>query len=89
MTILAALAKAYERIPEAPPPGYSMQKIGVLIALNRDGSIANVTDLRDGEGKKRTAPLLAVPQPVKRTSGIAANTPVSYTHLTLPTICSV
>lgn len=74
MTILASLAKAYERLPNAPIPGYSMQKIGVLIALNRDGSIASVTDLRSGEGRKRTAPLLAVPQPVKRTSGIAPNT---------------
>ncbi len=74
MTILASLVKAYERLPGAQMPGYAMQKIGVLIGLNRDGSVANVTDLREGDGKKRTAPLLAVPQPVKRTSGIAPNT---------------
>lgn len=74
MTILASLARAYERLPDAPPPGCAMQKIGVLIALNRDGSIAGVTDLREGGGKKKTTPLLAVPQPVKRTSGIASNT---------------
>ena len=36
MSILASLVKAYERIPDAPPYGYSSEKIGFVI-LNRSG----------------------------------------------------
>lgn len=73
MSILASLARAYERLPNAPPFGYSAEKIGFAISLNADGSVANVTDLREGEGKKRTPPLVYVPQAVKRTAGVAPN----------------
>ena len=73
MSILAALAKAYERLDGASPFGYSQEKIGFLISLNEDGSVANVTDLRAGEGKKKQPPLMQVPQPTKRTAGIAPN----------------
>ena len=77
MSALAALARAYERMAarnEVPPFGYSMQNIGFLISLNADGSVAGPpVDLRSGEGKKRLARRLAVPQPVERTSGIAPN----------------
>ena len=77
MSALAALARAYDRMAErneVPTFGYSTQNIGFLISLNADGSIAGTpADLRSGEGKKRLARPLAVPQPVKRTSGIAPN----------------
>lgn len=73
MSILASLVKAYGRLPDAPPFGYSMEKIGFIIGLNEDGSVASVTDLRDGAGKKKQPPMLLVPQPVKRTAGIAPN----------------
>lgn len=73
MTILASLASAYDRLPDAPPFGYSAEKIGVVVGLNADGSVANVTDWRDGEGKKARPRLMQVPQPVKRTAGIAPN----------------
>ncbi len=73
MSILASLAKAYDRLPDAPPFGFSSEKIGFLISLNADGSVASVTDLRDGGGKKKIAPAMLVPQPVKRTAGIAPN----------------
>jgi CRISPR-associated protein Csd1 len=77
MSALASLARAYDRMAargEAPVPGYSTEKIGFLISLNDDGSvIGEPIDLRDSEGKKRPPKLLAVPQPVKRTSGIAPN----------------
>lgn len=68
MSILASLVKAYDRLPDAPPFGYSMEKIGFLISLNDDGSVAHVIDLRDGEGKKRQPRMMLVPQPPKRTS---------------------
>src|SRR6516165_9884061 len=77
MSALAALVRAYDRMAarnEAPAFGYSIQNIGFLISLNTDGSLAGMpVDLRSGEGKKRVARPLAVPQPVKRTSGIAPN----------------
>lgn len=73
MSILASLAKAYDRLPDAPPFGFSSEKIGFLISLNADGTVAFVSDLREGEGRKKVAPAMLVPQPVKRTAGIAPN----------------
>ena len=74
---LASLVRAYDRMAdrgEVPPFGYSTEKIGFVISLNEDGTLAGVpTDLRSGEGKKRIARPMAVPQPAKRTSGIASN----------------
>jgi CRISPR-associated protein Csd1 len=66
MSILASLAKAYERIKDAPPFGYSAEKIGFLISLNDDGTVAGVTDLRSGEGKKKSPRLMQVPASFKR-----------------------
>ncbi|HTO67449.1 MAG TPA: type I-C CRISPR-associated protein Cas8c/Csd1 [Bradyrhizobium sp.] len=77
MSALAALARAYERMAardEVPVFGYSFQKIGCLINLNADGSVVGMpTDLRSSEGNRRIAPSMVVPQPAKRTSGIAPN----------------
>lgn len=73
MTILASLARAYDRLPNAPPFGYSSEKIGFVISLNDDGSVAQITDWRDGEGKKARSRPMLVPQPIKRTAGIAPN----------------
>ena len=73
MTILSSLARAYDRLPDAPPFGYSSEKIGVVIGLNDDGSVAGVTDWREGEGRKARPRPMLVPQPVKRTAGIAPN----------------
>ena len=77
MTALVALARAYDRMAarnELPAFGYSTQNVGFLLSLNADGSIAGApADLRSGEGKKWIARPLAVPQPAKRTWGIAPN----------------
>ncbi len=73
MSILASLARAYDRLPNAPPFGYSSQNIGVIVGLEEDGSVASVTPWLDGEGKKRKPRTMLVPQPVKRTAGIAPN----------------
>lgn len=73
MSILASLARAYDRLPNAPPFGYSSQNIGVVVSLREDGSVADVIDWRVGVGKKVTARPMLVPQPVKRTAGIAPN----------------
>lgn len=73
MSILAALAKAYERLPDPPPFGYSLEKIGFVIGLNEDGTVVSVSDVRDGEGRERTPRLMQVPQPARRTAGISPN----------------
>lgn len=74
MSILASLVRAYDRLPDAPPFGFSSEKIGFLISLNDDGSVAHVVDLREGEGKRKQPQMMLVPQPVKRTAGISPNT---------------
>lgn len=66
MSILASLAKAYDRLPGVPVPGYSTEKIGFVISLNEDGSVANVADLRDGNGKKKLPRMMQVPASFKR-----------------------
>lgn len=73
MSVLAALARAYERLPDAPPLGYAPVRIGALVSLRPDGSVASITDLRDTIGRKRQAPEMLVPQPAKRTVAIAPN----------------
>jgi CRISPR-associated protein Csd1 len=66
MSILASLAKAYERIEGAPPFGYSTEKIGFVISLNEDGTVVSVIDLRSSEGKKKSPRLMQVPASFKR-----------------------
>lgn len=66
MSILASLTKAYGRIEGAPPFGYSAEKIGFVISLNEDGTVASVIDLRTGEGKKKTPRIMQVPASFKR-----------------------
>jgi len=70
MSILASLNRAYERLAErheVPPFGYSSEKIGFVISLNEDGSLAGApSDLRQGAGKKLVAPMMSVPASFKR-----------------------
>ena len=72
MTILSALASA--TLQDAPPAGYAEGKVSILVSLNPDGGVANVTDLRTTRGKKLVpAPALLPSWPAQRTSGIAPN----------------
>jgi CRISPR-associated protein Csd1 len=72
MSMLTSLVRAYERLPDAPPLGFSSEKIGFAILLNPDGSVAELADLRDDD-KRRSPRILMVPQAGKRTVGIAPN----------------
>lgn len=72
MSVLSSLVRAYDRLPDAPPYGFSTEKIGFCVLLNRDGTVASVEDLRDTD-KKRSPRMLLVPQAVKRTAGISPN----------------
>jgi CRISPR-associated protein Csd1 len=68
------LTRAYDRLTDAPPRGYSAEKISFAIGLNEDGSVANITDLRDNDGKKKRQPkIMQVPQPAKRTVSVIPN----------------
>lgn len=65
MSILAALAKAYDRLPDKPPYGYSRIEEGYCVVLRADGVPAHPPVLRTG---------LLVPTFLnQRTSGIAPN----------------
>lgn len=72
MSLLASLARAYERLPDAPPFGLSSEKIGFCVVLGPDGAVAEVIDLRDTDNQ-RSPRMLLVPQAVKRTVGIVPN----------------
>lgn len=76
MTILSSLVRAHDRLTsrgEVPAFGFSQQNIGGLIALDTDGRPVGLHDLTQLQGKKRLPQPMAVPSPVKRTSGIAPN----------------
>jgi CRISPR-associated protein Csd1 len=77
MSILASLNHAYDRLAlrhEVPSFGFSSEKIGFIISLNPDGSLAGPPiDWRDMSGKKPVPRLMPVPQPYKRTSGVKPN----------------
>lgn len=77
MSVLASLVRTYERLEklgEVPPFGFSNEKIGFLIPLARNGSLAgSPIDLRSGEGRASERRVMCVPQPVARTSGVATN----------------
>lgn len=68
MSMLASLVRAYDRLPDAPPFGFSTEKIGFCVVLKADGSVASVEDFR-GDDRKRSPRMLLVPQPPIRTSG--------------------
>ena len=61
MSLLASLVRAYDRLPEKPPFGYSVGKIGFCVVLDDDGSVSEVIDLRDTDERRSPKPLL-VPQ---------------------------
>lgn len=66
MSILASLAKAYERIKDAPPFGYTAEGIHFVVSLNNDGTVASIIDLCSIEGKRRAPQVLQVPGSFKR-----------------------
>lgn len=59
MSMLASLVRAYDRLPDAPPFGFSTEKIGFCVLLNAAGSVASVEDLR-GDDRKRSPRMLLV-----------------------------
>lgn len=74
MTILQALVKAHGRLKDAPPIGYSGEKIGFVIVLDAEGQPqGKPVDIRAGEGRKRVGRTMVVPASAKRTSAVLPN----------------
>jgi CRISPR-associated protein Csd1 len=76
MSMLAALVRRYERMAntgEAPVPGYSTEKISFAIVIDENGAFRDAQPLGELVKGKRIAATMTVPQPTKRTVGIAAN----------------
>lgn len=76
MTILSALASLYDRMAdagEAPRRGYSTEKIGAEVVIDRDGALVAINPKLVPDGKRMVAAQIAVPAAVKRSSGIAPN----------------
>lgn len=69
MSVLDSLARAYDRLPDAPVFGFSSEKISFCISLNEDGSVAHLVDLKDPSTRKPQARKMLVPSSFKR-SGI-------------------
>jgi CRISPR-associated protein Csd1 len=76
VTVLSALNGYYDRLAAnggAPPYGYSYENIAFAIVLSPEGRALDVMPLVDTAGKKDRPQRLQVPQPSKRTSGVASN----------------
>ena len=78
--ILQALADFDRRQRATPgetpaPEGFSKEKISFALVIDAEGRLLDAFDLRvrDEKSKKLVPDLRDVPQPVKRTSGVAAN----------------
>lgn len=76
MSVLQALERYYHRLDErgeVSAPGWSPEKFGWCVVLDRDGVPVDVQDLHDLSSKKPKVRQYAVPAAVKRTVGIAPN----------------
>lgn len=76
MTILSALNSLYGRMAEAgeaPRRGYSTEKIGGEVVIDRDGNLVAINPKLVPDGKRMVAARLDVPAAIKRASGIAPN----------------
>lgn len=76
--ILRALKEYYDRKAVDPqgglaPEGFEPKAIPFVLVLDAEGRLVQLADQREGEGKKRVAKSVLVPQGVKKTSGVAAN----------------
>ncbi|MCC2113443.1 MAG: type I-C CRISPR-associated protein Cas8c/Csd1, partial [Hyphomicrobiales bacterium] len=58
---------------EVPRPGYSQEKISYVIVIDGEGNYVDTQSLLEQVKKKLLPSLRVVPQPIKKTSGIAAN----------------
>ena len=79
--ILASLARYYRRLaaekdemgnPKVPPYGFSEEKIGWILVLDKEGRLKTVVPNLTAD-KKPQPKLMSVPRPEKSTLGIKPN----------------
>ena len=79
--ILASLARYYRRLatqnddfgnPKVPPYGFSEEKIGWILVLDKEGRLQDAVPNLTAD-KKPQPKLMSVPRPEKRTSGVKPN----------------
>jgi CRISPR-associated protein Csd1 len=76
--ILQALKEYYDRKAQDPdsalaPGGFEWKEIPFIIVIDKSGSLVQIEDTRQKDGKKLRAKSFLVPHGVKKTSGVAAN----------------
>jgi len=76
--IIQALCDYYRRKEADPdsniaPEGFEWKEIPFIITINLKGEFVAIEDMREGEGKKKTAKAFLVPVAEKKTSGIKSN----------------
>jgi CRISPR-associated protein Csd1 len=71
--ILQALKEYYDRKPELPRQGFEEKEIPYILTLKNDGTPVSLYPTFEGEGKKKRAKKVLVPQSVKRSVGIVSN----------------
>jgi CRISPR-associated protein Csd1 len=71
--ILPALCDYYARKPELPRDGYELKEIPFIIEIDPDGTLVQVLDTREVQGKRKQARAFLVPQSVKKSVNVAAN----------------
>lgn len=71
--ILQALKEYYDRKPDLPRPGFELKEIPFVLVLKPNGTPVTLNETYEGKGKQRRAKRYLIPQPVKRSVGIAAN----------------
>ncbi|TCZ53906.1 type I-C CRISPR-associated protein Cas8c/Csd1 [Roseicella aquatilis] len=75
MSMLQALDRYYGRMAargEAEELGFTRENIGFALILDKDGSVRDITDLREISGRRLVPRRMSVPRP-KRTSNVQAN----------------
>lgn len=73
MTILQGLSAYYDRLAgkgDAPPFGYSEQRISYAILLASDGALVDVQRMEDSSGNKLLPRRMPVPRPPRRTVNV-------------------
>lgn len=76
--ILQALYDYYQRKSADPdahmaPPGFEWKEIPFIIEVDAQGTLVQIEDTREGEGKKKRARAFLVPQGVKKSGNVVAN----------------
>lgn len=75
MSVLQALDGYYGRMAargEAEELGFTRENISFALAINKNGSVRDITDLREVSGRRLVPRRMSVPRP-KRTSNVQAN----------------